>query len=59
MTSRNEKEVYHDEQLVYLWQLNHEKDIDAKDFLGSTYTWIRPFDHISNLVADWERKKKE
>ena len=24
---RNQKERYHDEQMVYLWELNHSKDI--------------------------------
>ena len=29
---KNQKEVFHDSQLVYLWELNHSKDLEEQSY---------------------------
>jgi hypothetical protein len=30
---KNQKEVFHDSQLVYLWEFNHSKDIKEQSYM--------------------------
>jgi hypothetical protein len=30
---KNQKEIFHDSQLVYLWELHHSKDIKEQSYM--------------------------